>query len=158
MRFLCGTFLICITAFSQRVFAQSCKSLDDLQVFLGNWRAESPNNVTTESWAKVSDHSFEGKGLVEDRSGSPDSSESLRIVEMSGEIFYIAKVKANEFPTSFKLTRCNQSKFDFENPTHDFPKKISYKFIKDKKLIVTVGGNDDEAFEINFQKSARSDN
>ena len=71
---------------------------------------------------------------------------------MSGDIFYIAKVHHNELPIAFKLTQCSDSVAVFENPEHDFPKKIEYKLTDQDRITVTVGSSG-EGFKIDFQRA-----
>ncbi|MEW6991134.1 DUF6265 family protein [Colwelliaceae bacterium 6441] len=78
------------------------------------------------------------------------SSETLRLVEMSGEIFYIAKVKSNDSPIAFKLTNCTKNTAIFENSQHDFPKKINYKYKKNKGISVFVSGENGKGFLIEY--------
>jgi hypothetical protein len=69
---------------------------------------------------------------------------------MSGEIFYMAKVVSNDLPVAFKLTSCTTNTAIFENSQHDFPKKLSYQLNKDKSITVSVSGENDEGFLIEF--------
>ncbi len=132
--------------------AQTCDSIEGLKLLEGNWQDKDQNQTITETWRRVTETTFEGVGKTLDPEGNILSSESLRIVAMSGEIFYIAKVAQNEYPTSFKLTGCDQNNFEFENPEHDFPKKITYEFKSPDTLFVTVNDSNGNGFEINFSK------
>ena len=76
----------------------------------------------------------------------------MRLVEMSGEIFFLAKVNHNKRPVAFKLTQCLARTAVFENSDHDFPKKLEYKLISGNKLTVTVSDGHDKGFTINFVK------
>ncbi len=137
---------------TQNAGAQTCSGLDDLEIFLGSWQEIKEDKKTFEVWYKVSSNTIEGSASISDQSGNLKNSENLRIVEMSDEIFYIAKVSENSLPISFKLIRCEENRYEFENPQHDFPKKISYLFKSPTILLVQVSGEDGDGFEINFQK------
>lgn len=137
---------------TQSVGAQTCNSLDNFEIFLGNWQEMKEDQTTHEVWYKVSSKTIEGSASVSDKFGNLTSSESLRIVELSNQVFYIAKVNENTLPIAFKLVRCEENRFEFENPQHDFPKKISYMFKSPTTLLVHVSGKDGDGFEINFQK------
>lgn len=141
-----------LTPISLKAEIKTCSSLSELEVFLGHWEEREENQVIKETWQKVSSSTFEGSGSNEEVSGNMLSSETLRLTEMSGEIFYFAKVRENEFPIAFKLTRCDQNSFEFNNPNHDFPKKIKYVFNGSGALTVEVGGDPEEHFTINFVK------
>ena len=123
-----------------------------LEKFIGNWHQITDTEIMTEVWQKASGKSFEGVGKIYDNDQNEKSMETLRILEMSGEIFYVAKVSQNEFPKAFKLTKCNVSNFIFENAEHDFPKKIEYLFEAGNMLRVSVSGEGEDNFQIDFAR------
>lgn len=133
--------------------AHSCNSLNQLDRFLGNWIQEGDDGATTEKWKKVSDFSFEGIGKTLDRFGNETSNETLRLVEMSGNIFYIAKVSHNELPIAFKLIECDTQTFIFENKHHDFPQMLTYKFMSEDNLSVNVSAENERGFKLNFKRT-----
>jgi len=130
--------------------AETCSSLEELEVLLGEWQEKSEFSLTREEWRKVSMLSYEGVGATFDLNGVEQNRETLRLVEMSGEIFYIAKVAQNETPIAFKLTQCGEGFFVFENSSHDFPNKITYFFKDANKVKVAVSGGLESGFEINL--------
>ena len=132
--------------------AQTCSTLNEMTNLLGNWQDKNSEGVTTETWHKVSEKSFEGTGSNYNTVTNIKTIESLRLVEMSGEIFYIAKVDKNEFPVSFKLTKCSKQLLQFENSTHDFPKKLTYTFVNPTTSHVVVSGDEGISFEITYTK------
>ena len=100
---------------------------------------------------RVSDKTFEGAGeTFSVKKNKIVNSETLRIVEMSGEIFYLAKVPSNDSPVAFKLTDCTENTAVFENSQHDFPKKISYQYEQNKGITVFVSGENGEGFLIEY--------
>lgn len=132
------------------------KSDDDqlkkLDLLTGTWQSESDDMLTIEHWNKVSQNTFEGHGKTIDYSSSETKSyESLRIVAMLGEVFYLAKVSHNEFPIPFKLIESSDSLFIFENQNHDFPKQIEYLFTDKNNMSVKVGSGE-KHFTIRFIK------
>ena len=73
-----------------------------LEWILGEWISDEGTNITKEFWHRVSPYTYEGGGLtVSKLDKTTISTETLRLVVMSGEIYYIAKVSHNEFPVSF---------------------------------------------------------
>lgn len=123
--------------------AETCTSLQQADWVLGAWVSdEGP----TESWHRAGPRTFEGAGT----SGS--GSETLRLVEMSGQVFYIAKVAHNELPVAFKLVDCGDALLVFENPTHDFPRQLEYRLTTGGAMTVTVSDGSDRSFEIHFRK------
>lgn len=129
------------------------KSLNALNWMLGEWTSEGDTKTTTEIWEKTSSETFEGKGFVYDKTlNKIISKETLRLVVMSNEIFYIAKVSHNEYPIAFKLTSFKKDTALFENTTHDFPKIIEYRLVDKNKITVSVG-DDEKKFKIIFLRN-----
>ena len=64
--------------------------------------------------------------------------EYLRIVEREGSLVYIAQPNGLP-PTEFVLTEISPSRAVFENPRHDYPKKIVYELSPEGVLSATVG-------------------
>jgi len=131
--------------------ATSCRSLDTIEWMLGTWKSKHNDQTLIESWNKVSAKTMEGFGetLVK---GKLKSSESLRVVAMSGQLYFVAKVNHNAMPVAFKLTECSSAHVVFENQTHDFPKRIEYTFKNNDKIQALVSDGQGEGFSINFVK------
>ena len=68
--------------------------------------------------------------------------EFLRIEQRENEIYYVAQPKGRCPATDFKLTSVNAQEAVFENPTHDFPKRISYKKTADDSLTASIDGGE----------------
>lgn len=101
----------------------------------------------------ISPHTFEGIGETRSTINHElSSSESLRLVEMSGENYYIAKVAHNPRPISFKLVDCGARRVVFENPDHDFPSKLDYRAVGADRLTVEVSGDAGEMFSLHFTR------
>lgn len=137
--------------------ANSCTTLGSLTWLVGNWDSKNSELKISESWNRVSDKTFEGSGQTYSfKKNKIVSSETLRLVEMSGEIFYLAKVKSNDLPVAFKLTHCTENSAIFENSQHDFPKKINYKYERNKGISVFVSGENGEGFLIEYASNEDS--
>lgn len=133
--------------------AQRCDSLQSLEWLLGEWRSTGDKTVTTESWTRVSPKTFEGRGETRSKKGKEIlNAESLRLVEMSGEVFYWAKVSHNERPIAFKLVDCPGEEAVFENKDHDFPRKIEYRLTKANDLTVVVSDGQKKGFTLFFSR------
>jgi hypothetical protein len=133
--------------------AGECPSLDPVRWLLAEWTSPGENRVTTESWTEVSADTFEG--FVVSRvpeSGEIVPIETLRLVAMSGGVFYIAKVPDNALPICFKMTVCDEQTAVFENPDHDFPRVIAYRLAADGVLTVRVTDGADEGFTVRYTR------
>lgn len=142
--------LLCLV-FQPALQAKTCDRVESLTWLLGNWTAENNRLKINETWNRVSDRTFEGSGTTYSKAENKIvSSETLRLVEMSGEVFYLAKVTSNDLPVAFKLTSCSGKTAIFENSLHDFPKTISYQLNKNNNITVLVSGDNDEGFSMEY--------
>lgn len=156
MKIIQYVFTISLLYVPLDALSQPCQSLNSLQWILGDWVADNGKTVTIESWRKVSAKTFEGFGESTNKSANKRQSiELLRLVEMSDELFYIAKPSQNNLPVAFKLTKCTNNSAIFENSAHDFPKKLEYSLPTENKLRVTVTGEQGKGFSINFIRHDR---
>lgn len=57
--------------------------------------------------------------------------------EELGGIVFIAK-PSGQTEASFKLVSASEREITFENPVHDFPKKVTYRLEKDGSLLATI--------------------
>lgn len=134
-------------------FAATCNSLSGLDGFLGDWKAEDAKSTNEESWRAVAHDTWEGRGIVTPNAGGAASVEELRLVEMGGSVFYVAKVAHNELPVAFRLVECDGDRFTFENPAHDFPRRLEYRFGTDGRLTVDVSDGAGKGFTLAFARS-----
>jgi len=146
-------FMSLCLVFQSSAQAKNCGTVDSLTWLIGHWHSENSKLKINESWQRISDKTFEGAGSTYSfKKNKTVSAETLRLVEMSGEIFYVAKVASNDLPVAFKLTNCTANTAIFENLQHDFPKKLSYQLINHNNLTVFVSGEKGKAFSIEFTR------
>ncbi len=98
------------------------------------------DHTTTETWQRE-DGRWVGRGVFE-RSGEVVSTESLEIVDVDGVLTYVA-TPSEQTRTAFVLTHLMKNVAVFENPEHDFPKRIEYRRRGDE-LIATVSSDERE--------------
>jgi hypothetical protein len=78
--------------------------------------------------------------------------EYLRIEQRPDAIYYVAHPKARCPGTDFKLTRLSAQEALFENPEHDFPKRIIYRKNADGSLTASIdGGEGTKAMAFSFR-------
>jgi hypothetical protein len=68
--------------------------------------------------------------------------EYLRLEKRGNDIYYVAHPKARSPGTDFKLTRLTAQEAVFENPQHDFPKRIIYRKYADGSLTASIDGGE----------------
>ena len=136
--------------------AAPCTSLQSARWLLGQWAAESSDRIVLETWREVSAATFEGSGVTTGRAdGAVLDSEELRLAAMADAVFYVAKVAHNPYPVAFRLTTCEEGRLVFENPTHDFPRRLEYARQPDGGLEVTVSDGAERSFKLQFQQRDR---
>lgn len=120
---------------------QAQSNLSKLEWLLGSWNRTNakPGRSGLEIWKRISEAEFVGRG-INLRGVDTTFVEKLKIISREDRIFYVADVPENKEPVLFEATSLSQMSVTFENPKHDFPKKISYELI-DSKLKATVSGD-----------------
>ena len=128
-------------------------TLADLAWISGGWQsAPGGRRQVEEHWTSAAGGSMMGVS----RTVAGDKTvefEYLRIEQRADGIFYVAHPKARCPGTDFKLTRASATEAVFENPQHDFPKRIVYRKTGDDGLTATVdGGDGTKALSFAFQR------
>jgi len=119
----------------------------DIAWIAGTWSATMGAATVEEHWVLASNAMLGmGRTLSGDRMVS---FEYLRIVAREDGIFYIAQPNGRS-PTEFRLTMSDSTRVVFENPDHDFPKRIVYTRQGDEAMTAWVdsgeGSNDARSF------------
>lgn len=96
---------------------------------VGSWSMNSTNALIIETWVPMSDTSFEGESTKYNKKTTETVPlEKVRLVCRNKEYFYIpvARGQNKNQPIEFKITSVSKKGFAAENPSHDFPKRITY--------------------------------
>jgi hypothetical protein len=133
------TLVIIILAVAVQGNAQS--SLSKLEWLIGSWSRTNvkPGRSGIEIWMKKSNDEFVGKG-INLRGTDTTFVEKLKLISREDKIYYVADVPQNKEPVLFELTSQNGTSITFENPKHDFPKKITYE-LNGNQLKATISGD-----------------
>ncbi len=108
----------------------------------GDWQTEPGGKAQIdEHWTQPSGGSMLGmsRTVVGDQTVEY---EYLRIEQRGEAIYYVAHPKARCPGTDFKLTRLSAQEALFENPAHDFPKRIIYRKNADGSLTASIDGGE----------------
>jgi uncharacterized protein YciI len=102
----------------------------------GTWKVE--NKEMYEHWDSLNDQRLKGFSYAI-KDGQMKVSEYLDIQRKNKEVTYTASVvnQNKGMDVAFKLMKAD-SVYSFENPQHDFPKKVVYKKISDNEIRVNV--------------------
>lgn len=127
--------------------------IGDLAWLAGSWEMKGERSRTEEYWTQPTGESMLGMA----RTVAGDRMvffEYLRIEARSDGIYYIAHPKARAPGTEFKLTHFQKDEALFENPKHDFPKRIRYRRHADGTMTARIEG-DNKAQEFSFRLMAK---
>ena len=131
-------------------------TIADLAWMAGDWQTDPMGRaVSEEHWTRPAGGSMIGvsRTLVGDRTVS---FEFLRIEVRGESIFYVASPKGRCPATDFKLTRVSGQEAVFENPEHDFPKRIIYRKNSEGGLSAIVdGGEGTKSEKFDFKAMAK---
>lgn len=133
--------LLTIIFYSLKSSAQTASDFTKLQWLVGEWnRTNAPHGTSgNEKWVINSPVELQGWGIT--MKGTDTAFvEKTKLLIKNGHIYYVADIAENKEPIYFKLVSIKENEFTCENPTHNFPKKITYKrngsFLK-----ATISGN-----------------
>jgi hypothetical protein len=129
--------LIVLLALTTQVSAQT-PTLTDIAWISGAWQsAPGGRRQIEEHWTGVAGASMLGMSRTVAGEKTVEF-EYLRIEQRADGIYYVAHPKARCPGTDFKLTRASATEAVFENPQHDFPKRIIYRKGADDSLTATI--------------------
>jgi hypothetical protein len=115
-------------------------TISDLSWMVGNWVGSRGTNNSIgmeERWSPAKG----GSMLAISRTVSREKMsafEYLRILERDGGLVYIAQPNGGT-ATEFVLTELTGQRAVFDNPRHDYPKRITYELSADGVLTATIG-------------------
>ena len=119
-------------------------SLADLAWLEGEWTRATSSGTAIERWRSVPGGGLVGEGAFQRGDGGAEiQTEALLLVEMGGEIFYVAKPRENTYPVAFRLASLENGTAVFENPTHDFPQRIIYRRSGPDSMTAAIEGPGD---------------
>jgi hypothetical protein len=114
-------------------------TLQDLAWLAGQWRIEQGERLVEEHWMTPVGGLMLGMARNVRAGKVLEYEFTLLRQETNGDIFYIAS-PARQTQTAFKLTSLKDGKAVFENPQHDFPKKVVYTRQPDGSLLAAIEG------------------
>jgi uncharacterized protein YciI len=116
----------------------------------GTWKME--NKEIFEHWDKLNNQHLKGFSYQLEN-GLIRVTEYLEIAQKGNDVVYTATVidQNQGKGIDFKLIQTD-STFVFENPNHDFPKRISYQKLSDKDIFVQVSDGNQGGFSYNMHR------
>ena len=104
--------------------AAGAQDIDALRWMSGSWVREAPDEIVREMWLGPANGTMAGVNLTSTRAGRA-SYEFLRIARGSERLSYFAS-PGGRAPVEFRLKELGERRVVFENPAHDFPRRILY--------------------------------
>jgi hypothetical protein len=114
-------------------------AIGDLAWLAGAWvGTRSSGSSIEERWSPPLGGAMLAVSRTVNTSGKMVGFEYLRIVERDGGLVYIAQPGGAK-PTDFVLTELSPTRAVFDNPRHDYPKRIVYELSAEGHLSATIG-------------------
>jgi Domain of unknown function (DUF6265) len=117
---------------------RSSHLVDHLGWLAGCWEMGSGARVVEEQWTRPrggvmlgAGRTMQGDSLVE--------YEQVRLLQRGGRLVYAA-APSGQPPAEFESTAVTDTSVSFENPSHDFPQRISYRKVGADSLVARVEG------------------
>lgn len=119
--------------------AQGSTPIDSLAWLAGCWAGERGELRFEEQWMAPRAGLMLGMGRTVKGNNELADYEQLQIREEQGVLIYTAK-PGRQPQASFRVTAADGDAVVFENPTHDFPQRISYRRQPDGSLLARIEG------------------
>jgi hypothetical protein len=114
-------------------------AIGDLAWLTGAWvGTRSSGSSIEERWSPPKGGVMLAVSRTVNTKGKMSAFEYLRIVERDGGLVYIAQ-PGGRSPTEFVLTEQTKTRAVFDNPRHDYPRRIAYELSADGRLSATIG-------------------
>lgn len=114
-------------------------AIGDLSWLAGAWVGNRSSGASIEErWSPPAGGAMLAVSRSVNTSGKMFAFEYLRIIERDGGLVYVAQ-PGGKTPTEFVLSELGANLAVFENPRHDYPKRIMYELMAEGGLRATVG-------------------
>jgi hypothetical protein len=128
-------------------------SLADISWISGDWQTAPGGRAQIEEhWTTAAGGTMMGMSRTVAGEKTVEF-EYLRIEQRADGIYYVAHPQARCPGTDFKLTKASATEAVFENPQHDFPKRVIYRKTADDSLTASIdGGEGKKAMSFAFRR------
>ncbi len=125
--------------------------LSELAWLAGSWSSEKGDTVVEEHWTSPSTNLMLGINRTVS-AGMTVHHEQLRIELRPDGVFYIASPSGQQ-TTEFKMVERGSAHAVFENPEHDYPKRITYRRSGRSLTVRIEGASGDRVSEWHWQRA-----
>lgn len=129
--------MLAVIVSAQTVAKNTTPAIADLAWMSGDWQTAAGGRAQIEEhWTLPAGGTMIGMGrtIVGDKTVE---FEFLKIEQRANGIYYVASPQGGP-TTDFKLTRSTGQEAVFENPEHDFPKRVIYRKNPDGSLVASI--------------------
>jgi hypothetical protein len=131
--------IVLLTAAAHAQAPAAKPTLQDLAWLAGHWRIEQADRVVDEHWMAPAGDLMMGMARNVQAGKVREYEFTLLRQEPNGDIVYVAS-PSKQSEATFKLTSLRNGEAVFENPQHDFPKKVVYARQPDGSLLAWIEG------------------
>lgn len=114
----------------------SINQVEQLAWFTGCWETTRGDQVIEEQWMAPRGRVMLGMSRTV-RAGRTTATEFVTLREVDGRAVYEANPSGQQ-PTPFTATLVSADRAVFENPAHDYPKRIMYERTGDTALLASI--------------------
>jgi hypothetical protein len=129
--------------------------VDRLDWMSGCWAFDDGKERIEESWLKPAGLTMIGMSRTV-AGGKTVFTEHTQIGEVNGQIAYTVSLGLGVKPVAFKLIKISDREAVFENPEHDFPRRIIYRRESADALFARIEGKKrgvDQAVDYHYNRS-----
>jgi hypothetical protein len=133
---------ILIILFIQLISCQQKTNFSEFEKFdplIGRWENQTSDGLFSEIWHKENDSLMLAESYFTIGNDTVFA-EIMRLEAHKNQLTLIVTTP-NQEPVSFYKTSSEKQKWIFENPNHDFPKKITYNLINQDSLYAEISGD-----------------
>lgn len=143
--------IMVVLSLSVFVFSSDKKIFKKLYTLEGTWKMNTKRGAVCEEWKMVNKNHLQNKGYMV-KGKDTIISERVSLTNTKEGIFYTSTVEDqnNKQPIAFKMTASENNTFIFENPQHDFPKRIVYKLITADSIHAYINDGTETGKKQNF--------
>lgn len=109
---------------------------------LGKWENQTESGKSIEFWRKINDSLYRSESYIIENKDTI-SFEQIDLIKKNNTLEFIPTVKGQNHDSAviFKQIQGNKNQLIFEDPSHDFPQKISYTQFGEDSLYAEISGN-----------------
>jgi hypothetical protein len=128
--------------------------IDHAAWIAGCWEQRSANRLTMEMWMPPAGGTMMGAS----RTTAGGATREYEQLHTAGDTLIYSALPSGQRPTDFRSTSLSSTALVFENPAHDFPRKITYRRVGADSLIARVEGpgpnNTTRGFDIRMRRAS----